>query len=135
MVCFEGRAGYPTHVSPAGMSFITPERPPTVAPRPIVRYRYLCREALTAWLESLPVLGRAETRRANIRALLALDASDGLDDVELQSATTTELKHLLSTKRRAVLSNRSTDFWKTLRVWGDWLQKKQWDPLRTRLAR
>jgi hypothetical protein len=33
-----------------------------------------------------------------------------------------------------VLSNRSTDWWKTLQVWGDLLQKKQWDPLRTRLA-
>jgi len=57
--------------------------------------------------------------------------------VELQSATATELqqlKHHLSTKRQAVLSNRSTDWWKTLRVWGDLLQKQQWDPLRTRLA-
>ena len=53
---------------------------------------------------------------------------EGLDDVELQSATATELqqlKHHLSTTRQAVLSNRSTDFWKTLRVWGDLLQKKQ----------
>ena len=60
-----------------------------------------------------------------------------LDDVELQSATATEfqqLKHHLSTKRQAVLSNRSTDWWKTLRVWGDLLQQQQWDPLRTRLA-
>ena len=57
--------------------------------------------------------------------------------MELQSATATELqqlKHHLSTKRQAVLSNRSTDWWKTLRVWGDLLQKQQWDPLRTRLA-
>lgn len=52
---------------------------------------------------------------------------EGLDDVELQNATATELqqlKHHLSTKRQAVLSNRSTDWWKTLRVWGDLLQKK-----------
>ncbi len=57
--------------------------------------------------------------------------------MELQSATATELqqlKHHLSTKKQAVLSNRSTDLWKTLRVWGNLLQKKQWDPLRTRLA-
>ena len=57
--------------------------------------------------------------------------------MKLQSATATELqqlKHHLSTKRPAVLSNRSTDCWKTLRVWGDWLQKQQWDPRRTRLA-
>ena len=57
--------------------------------------------------------------------------------MELQSATATELqqiKHHLSTKRQAVLSNPSTDWWKTLRVWGDLLQKQQWDPLRTRLA-
>ena len=36
-----------------------------------------------------------------------------LDDVELQSATATELqqlKHHLSTRRQAVLSNRSTDW-------------------------
>jgi len=33
-----------------------------------------------------------------------------------------------------VLSNRSTDWWKTLRVWATVLQKQQWDPLRTRLA-
>ena len=61
----------------------------------------------------------------------------GLDDVELQSATATELqqlKHHLSTKRQAVLSNRSPDWWKTLRVWGDLLQQSQWDLLRTRLA-
>ena len=32
------------------------------------------------------------------------------------------------------MSNRSPDWWKTLRVWGDLLQKQQWDPLRTRLA-
>lgn len=32
------------------------------------------------------------------------------------------------------MSNRSTDWWKTFRVWGDLLQKQQWDPLRTRLA-
>ena len=32
------------------------------------------------------------------------------------------------------MSNRSTGWWKTLRIWGDWLQKQQWDPLRTRLA-
>jgi len=76
-------------------------------------------------------------------ALLTADGEEsalileGLDDVELQSATITELqqlKHHLSTKKQAVLSNRSTDWWKTLRVWGDLLQKKQWDPLRTRLA-
>ena len=51
-----------------------------------------------------------------------------LDDVELQSATATEfqqLKHHLSTKRQAVLSNRSPDWWKTLRVWGDLLQQQQ----------
>lgn len=74
-------------------------------------------------------------------ALLTADGEEsalileGLDDVELQSATATELqqlKHHLSTKRQAVLSNRSTDWWKTLRVWGDLLQKQQWDPLRTR---
>jgi len=53
--------------------------------------------------------------------------------VELQSATATELQHHLSTKRQAVLSNRSTDWWKTLRVWDDLLQQ-QWDPLRIRLA-
>ena len=62
---------------------------------------------------------------------------EGLDDVELQSATATELqqlKHHLSTTGQAVLSNRSPDWWKTLRVWGDLLQQQQWDPLRTRLA-
>ena len=75
-------------------------------------------------------------------ALLTADGEEsalileGLDDVELQSATATELqqlKHHLSTKRQAVLSNRSTDWWKTLPVCGD-LQQQQWDPLRTRLA-
>ena len=78
-----------------------------------------------------------------VHALLTADGAEsalileGLDDVELQSATATELqqlKHHLSTKWQAVLSNRSTDWWKTLRVWGDLLQKQQWDPLRTRLA-
>ncbi len=63
---------------------------------------------------------------------------EGLYDVELQGAMATELqqlKHHLSAKRQAVLSNRSTDWWKTLRVWGDLLQQQQsWDPLRTRLA-
>ena len=63
---------------------------------------------------------------------------EGMDEVELRSATVTELQqfqHHLSTTRHAVLSNRSTDWWKTLWVWGDLLQKQQWDPLRTRLAR
>ena len=62
---------------------------------------------------------------------------EGLDDVELQSATETELqqlKHHLRTKRQAVWSNRSPDWWKMLRVWGDLLQKQQWDLLGTRLA-
>ena len=45
-------------------------------PRPSVRY--LCREALAAWLGSLAIFG--EDRKKNIRALLALDASDGLDE-------------------------------------------------------
>ncbi|MGI4734912.1 MAG: hypothetical protein ACRYG7_07000 [Janthinobacterium lividum] len=76
-------------------------------------------------------------------ALLTADGEEsalileGLDDVELQSTTATELqqlKHHLSTKRQAVLSNRSIDWWKTLRVWGDLLQKQQGNPLRTRLA-
>lgn len=62
---------------------------------------------------------------------------EGLDDVELQSASSTQLqqlKHHISTKRRATLSNSSIDLWKTLRVWGDLLQKKAWDPLQTTLA-
>jgi len=76
-------------------------------------------------------------------ALLTADGEEsalileGLDDVELQSATVTDLqqlKHHLSTKRQTVLSNRSPDWWKTLRVLGDLLQQQQWDPLRTRLA-
>ena len=67
-------------------------------------------------------------------ALLTADGEEsalvleGLDDVELQSATATELqqlKHHLSTNRQAVLSNRRTDWWKTLRVWGDLLQQQQ----------
>ena len=32
------------------------------------------------------------------------------------------------------MSNRSTDWWKTLRVWDDLLQKQQWNPLSTRLV-
>gem|GEM_PF-7043571 len=76
-------------------------------------------------------------------ALLAADCEksalvlEWIDDVEQQSATATELQqlqHHLSTKRQTVLSNRSPDWWKTLRVWGDLLQQQQWDPLRTRLA-
>ena len=43
------------------------------------------------------------------------------------------LKYYLSTKWQAVLSNRSTNLWKTLRVW-DYLLQPQGDPLRTRLA-
>jgi len=76
-------------------------------------------------------------------ALLTADGEEsaltleGLDDVELQRATTIELqqlKHRLSTNRQAVLSNRTTDWWNKLRVWGDLLQQQQWDPLRTWLA-
>ena len=62
---------------------------------------------------------------------------EGLDDVELQSTSSTklqQLKHHISTKKQATLSNSSTDLWKTLRVWGDLLQQKAWDPLQTRLA-
>ncbi len=54
-------------------------------PRPSVRY--LCREALATWLGSLPIFGKG--RQPDIRALLALDASDGLDESEL--ATLREL--------------------------------------------
>lgn len=32
------------------------------------------------------------------------------------------------------MSNRSTDWWKTLRVWDDLLHKQQRDPLCTRMA-
>ena len=63
-------------------------------------------------------------------ALLTVDGEEfallleGLDDVELQRATATELqqlKHYLSTKRQAAWSNRSPDCWRMLRVWGNWL--------------
>ena len=50
-------------------------------PRPSVRY--LCREALAAWLGSLPIFGA--NRKPDIRALLTLDASDGLDEGEMKT--------------------------------------------------
>lgn len=47
-------------------------------PRPIVRY--LCREALAAWLADRPPFAGKANPRSCVDALLALDASIGLDD-------------------------------------------------------
>lgn len=78
-----------------------------------------------------------------LHSLLAADSEEtaiiveGLDDVELQATSSTklqQLKHHISTKRQATLTNSSTDLWKTLRVWADLLQKKAWNPLQTKLA-
>ncbi len=46
--------------------------------RPIVHY--LCRDSLTAWLESQPPFAGRDNAAARIKTLLELDATEGIDD-------------------------------------------------------
>lgn len=68
-------------------------------PRPIVHY--LCREILAGWLESqAPFLGPPDVRR-RIDGLLALDATEGIDE-----QTSAKLQTLLSAEEAESLSLR-----------------------------
>ena len=71
-------------------------------PRPIVHY--LCRDSLAAWLEGQPPFTGKNDAPIRVRKLLALDATEGIDD-ETRSA----LKELLTAEESAVLIDRLYD--------------------------
>ncbi len=66
-------------------------------PRPIVHY--LCREALAGWLENQPPFSGQPDARLRIDGLLALDASEGLDDESQR-----KLEKLLTAEEAAALA-------------------------------
>ena len=66
-------------------------------PRPIVHY--LCREALAGWLENQPPFSGQPDARLRINGLLALDASEGLDE-----ASQRKLEKLLTAEEAAALA-------------------------------
>jgi len=67
--------------------------------RPIVHY--LCRDSLAAWLENQPPFAGKKDAGERIRKLLALDATEGIDD-DIRSA----LKDILTPDAAAVLLDR-----------------------------
>lgn len=68
-------------------------------PRPIVHY--LCRDSLAAWLESQPPFVRKKDASERVRKLLALDATEGIDD-----ETRATLKDIITADEAAVLLDR-----------------------------
>jgi type I restriction-modification system DNA methylase subunit len=67
--------------------------------RPIVHY--LCRDSLAAWLESQPPFVGKEDAPQRVRKLLALDATEGIDD-----ETRNALKEILTPDEAAILLDR-----------------------------
>ena len=67
--------------------------------RPIVHY--LCRDSLAAWLESQPPLVGKKDAPQRVRKLLALDATEGIDE-----DTRAALQELLTPEEAAVLLDR-----------------------------
>jgi type I restriction-modification system DNA methylase subunit len=67
--------------------------------RPIVHY--LCRDSLAAWLESQPPFVGKDNAPQRVRKLLALDATEGIDD-----ETRNALKEILTPEDAAVLLDR-----------------------------
>ena len=67
--------------------------------RPIVHY--LCRDSLAAWLESQPPFVGKKDAPERVRKLLALDATEGIDD-----DTRNALKEILTPEEAAVLLDR-----------------------------
>ena len=67
--------------------------------RPIVHY--LCRDSLAAWLESQPPFVGKDDAPQRVRKLLALDATEGIDDETLSA-----LKEILTPDEAAVLLDR-----------------------------
>ena len=70
--------------------------------RPIVHY--LCRDSLAAWLESQPPFVGKKDASERVRKLLALDATEGVDD-----ETRGVLKNILTPEEAAVLLDRLFD--------------------------
>lgn len=70
--------------------------------RPIVHY--LCRDSLAAWLESQPPFVGKKDASERVRKLLALDATEGIDD-----ETRTALKEIITPEEAAVLLDRLFD--------------------------
>jgi len=70
--------------------------------RPIVHY--LCRDSLAAWLESQPPFVETKNAPEHVRKLLALDATEGIDD-----ETRAALKEILTPEEAAELLVRLFD--------------------------
>ncbi len=70
--------------------------------RPIVHY--LCRDSLAAWLESQPPFVETKDAPEHVRKLLALDATEGIDD-----ETRAALKEILTPEEAAELLVRLFD--------------------------
>ena len=70
--------------------------------RPIVHY--LCRDSLAAWLESQPPFVEKKDAPQGVRKLLALDATEGIDD-----ETRAALKEILTPEEAAALLDRLFD--------------------------
>ena len=70
--------------------------------RPIVHY--LCRDSLAAWLEGQPPFAGNPNAPERVRKLLALDATEGLDD-----ETRSDLAQVLSPEEAAALLDRISD--------------------------
>lgn len=71
--------------------------------RPVVHY--LCRDSLAAWLESQPPFAGKPDAAERVRKLLALDATEGIDE-----ETRTALKEIVTTPdEAAVLRDNLTD--------------------------
>jgi hypothetical protein len=60
---------------------------------------------------------------------------EGLDDIELENSQGKNLQQLKShIKHGAKLTDRSSDLWKTLRIWSTALKEKKWKPTNTQLT-
>jgi len=59
---------------------------------------------------------------------------EGLDDIEVKNARGKKLQQLKNhVKQGATLTDRSTDLWKTLRIWSTALRERKWKPSQTQL--
>ncbi|MBO2007590.1 ABC-three component system protein [Hymenobacter negativus] len=60
---------------------------------------------------------------------------EGLDDIELKNTQGKKLQQLKShIKKGAKLTDKSSDLWKTLRIWSTALKQKKWKPATTKLT-
>jgi hypothetical protein len=92
---------------PVTVSWPSPQpRPQSIHVRVHVQaiVHYLCRDSLAAWLESQPPFVGKKDASERVRKLLALDATEGVDD-----ETRVALKEILTPEEAAVLLDRLFD--------------------------